>query len=235
MILRRLTDAFRKQDWFTVAVETLIVVLGVFLGLQVNNWNETRLEHAQEAVLLDRLAEDFRDAESAIAVAADEAEQIAEHTGKLVALLRTEETPPSLDDLQTYLTAPALTAPLPTQSATYLEMISTGSLSRIRSEPLRRALTAYGQNLNRHENNYQRALTAQSSMTGRPLLIDAIRVNTDYTSPENDFIVDHDWALLRQAEPQIQTIMIFQINLADISREQHDEVTNILSLLEDRE
>ena len=26
MILRRLTDAFRKQDWFTVAVETLIVV-----------------------------------------------------------------------------------------------------------------------------------------------------------------------------------------------------------------
>jgi hypothetical protein len=40
MILRRLSDAFRKQDWFTVAVEILIVVLGVFLGLQVNNWNE---------------------------------------------------------------------------------------------------------------------------------------------------------------------------------------------------
>ena len=32
LILRRITEAFRKQDWFTVAVETLIVVLGVFLG-----------------------------------------------------------------------------------------------------------------------------------------------------------------------------------------------------------
>ena len=42
MILRRLTDALRKQDWFTVVIETLIVVLGVFLGLQVNNWNEAR-------------------------------------------------------------------------------------------------------------------------------------------------------------------------------------------------
>ena len=42
MILRRITNAFRKQDWFTVGIETLIVVLGVFLGIQLGNWNETR-------------------------------------------------------------------------------------------------------------------------------------------------------------------------------------------------
>ncbi len=33
-MMRPLTNAFRKQNWFTVAVETLIVVLGVFHGLQ---------------------------------------------------------------------------------------------------------------------------------------------------------------------------------------------------------
>ncbi len=43
MILRRIATAFRKQDWFTVAVETLIVVFGVFIGLQVNNWNVRRV------------------------------------------------------------------------------------------------------------------------------------------------------------------------------------------------
>ena len=47
MILRRITEAFRRQDWFTVAIETLIVVLGVFLGLQVNNWNEARAAEAR--------------------------------------------------------------------------------------------------------------------------------------------------------------------------------------------
>jgi hypothetical protein len=53
MILRRLSDAFRRQDWFTVLVETLIVVLGVFIGLQVNNWNEARgLEAGVEEALL---------------------------------------------------------------------------------------------------------------------------------------------------------------------------------------
>ena len=51
MILRRLTDALRKQDWFTVVIETLIVVLGVFLGIQLGNWNEARAEQ--------RLAEDY--------------------------------------------------------------------------------------------------------------------------------------------------------------------------------
>ena len=34
MILRSLTTAIRKQDWFTVAVETLIVVFGVLDRLE---------------------------------------------------------------------------------------------------------------------------------------------------------------------------------------------------------
>ena len=55
MILRRLSDAFRKQDWFTVAVEILIVVLGVFLGLQVNNWNEARAEGERSRGYLSRI------------------------------------------------------------------------------------------------------------------------------------------------------------------------------------
>lgn len=55
MILRRLTDAIRKQDWFQVTVEILIVVIGIFLGLQVTEWNEGRVERTQEVNYLQRL------------------------------------------------------------------------------------------------------------------------------------------------------------------------------------
>ncbi len=55
MILRRIADAFRRQDWFTVTVETLMVVLGVFLGLQVNNWNEARIEGERSREYLSRI------------------------------------------------------------------------------------------------------------------------------------------------------------------------------------
>jgi hypothetical protein len=62
MILRRLTDAFRKQDWFTVLVEIMIVVLGVFLGLQVNNWNAARQNRVEEARLVTQLLSDAENA-----------------------------------------------------------------------------------------------------------------------------------------------------------------------------
>lgn len=60
MILRRLATALRDQDWFTVLIETLIVVFGVFIGLQVNNWNSARVERNSEQVLLMRLQEETR-------------------------------------------------------------------------------------------------------------------------------------------------------------------------------
>jgi hypothetical protein len=43
MILRRLTDHIREQNWTAVAMDFVIVVLGVYVGLQVNLWNEARV------------------------------------------------------------------------------------------------------------------------------------------------------------------------------------------------
>ena len=61
MILRRFTTALRKQDWVTVIIEILILVLGVFLGLQVNNWNEARQLADREAEILNALQVEFEE------------------------------------------------------------------------------------------------------------------------------------------------------------------------------
>jgi hypothetical protein len=37
MILRKLAESIRQQNWFTVLVEILIVVIGIFVGLQVDD------------------------------------------------------------------------------------------------------------------------------------------------------------------------------------------------------
>jgi len=42
MLLRRVIDHFRKQEWTAIAIDLAIVVVGVFMGIQVSNWNETR-------------------------------------------------------------------------------------------------------------------------------------------------------------------------------------------------
>ena len=59
MILRRLADGIRQQDWFTVVVEVLIVVVGIFLGLQVDDWNEARKDRIDEQLFITRLHGDI--------------------------------------------------------------------------------------------------------------------------------------------------------------------------------
>ena len=55
-ILRRLSDAFRKRDWFGIGFELFVVVVGVLLGLEASRWaaeREERQYHAQMVTALD--------------------------------------------------------------------------------------------------------------------------------------------------------------------------------------
>lgn len=58
MILRRVIDHVRTQNWLAVSLDFLIVVLGVFIGIQLGNWNEARQVRAGEARNLERLQDE---------------------------------------------------------------------------------------------------------------------------------------------------------------------------------
>jgi hypothetical protein len=55
MILRRLTENLRVQNWTAITIEFVIVVIGVFVGTQVSNWNQQRLEKLATNKMLDQL------------------------------------------------------------------------------------------------------------------------------------------------------------------------------------
>ena len=50
MVIRRIRDSVAKHNWFAVGVDLLIVIVGVFLGLQADNWNEGRLDYSKSRV-----------------------------------------------------------------------------------------------------------------------------------------------------------------------------------------
>lgn len=60
MILRRIATFFRRQDCGAVAIELVVVVVGVFIGLQAANWNEDRLSAKRGILLSQRLKNDLR-------------------------------------------------------------------------------------------------------------------------------------------------------------------------------
>jgi len=59
MILRKLSDAIREQNWFTVVLEILVVVVGIYIGLQADEWNQTRKENQRAERTLEDLRIEF--------------------------------------------------------------------------------------------------------------------------------------------------------------------------------
>lgn len=62
MLLRRITKHVKDQNWFAVGIDFVIVVIGVFIGIQVANWNDARTNEYRESEILgtiyDELVED---------------------------------------------------------------------------------------------------------------------------------------------------------------------------------
>ena len=55
MIYRRAIAKLRAQDWFAIAVELGIVILGVFIGNWVNDWRQAENQRREVAGLVERL------------------------------------------------------------------------------------------------------------------------------------------------------------------------------------
>ena len=143
MILRRLANAIREQRWFTVIIEFVIVVAGIFVGLQVDGWNQAQKDRVLEQKYLVRLTEDiqtdidnFRDLE-----------QIFET--KAMTILSLRDIPVSKllvvapDDFMRNLDYTAWIALPATRSATFAELESSGRLALIQNLQLRNALSGF--------------------------------------------------------------------------------------------
>lgn len=59
MLLRRIINHLRKQEWTAVGIDFVIVVVGVFIGIQAANWNEVRVENARADDILERFRDDL--------------------------------------------------------------------------------------------------------------------------------------------------------------------------------
>ena len=65
MILRRVITHVRQQEWTAIAIDFVIVVAGVFVGMQVANWNEQQADNRRARAYVERLAIDLsKDLES---------------------------------------------------------------------------------------------------------------------------------------------------------------------------
>jgi hypothetical protein len=143
MILRRLPQSLKEQNWTAIWIEFILLVSGVFLALQVATWNEDRRDRVQERHYLERLREDFvlsvTDAESNI----ENMELQARRTTRMLDRLRAcrLEEGSQHAEFAAGLYVLGRLEPQTLTRGTMDELRSTGRLGIIRSVNLRRALS----------------------------------------------------------------------------------------------
>ena len=87
MILRRIAQHVREQNWTAVGIDFVIVVVGVFLGLQLGNWNTARAEADRERLLLDELRDELEESITQLTIKRNAFAQVAQSGERSVAFL----------------------------------------------------------------------------------------------------------------------------------------------------
>lgn len=152
MILQRIGNAVKEQDWFVVLIEILIVIFGVFIGLQVDDWNNERLERVDEREILERL---FAEAENAVAHISGFVENRAERNRQLENMVAFVSDPAEfpMDEGEATVALTRMTHfPSLKPPRTVLdELTASGQLQLIRSQKIRDVLGGYGAALSWHD------------------------------------------------------------------------------------
>ena len=87
MILRRLSQSLKEQNWTAIVIEFVLLVVGVFLGIQVSNWNAEREERAREHQLLVELRAEVAESIRQTQIKQRAFEQIGRSGGRAIAFL----------------------------------------------------------------------------------------------------------------------------------------------------
>jgi hypothetical protein len=136
MIGRRVIGHLKNQHWTAFGVELVIVVLGIFIGLQVSNWNQGRTVDQQAAKFAERLKSDLREEDWAYQLQITYNREVLANAQRAASALEGTTTMSDESLLICAYRATQYKQRLRRRS-TYDELISTGTIGLIRDQTLR--------------------------------------------------------------------------------------------------
>ena len=152
MVIRRIREHVAAHNWFAVSIDVLIVVVGVFLGTQANNWNEARIQRSDAAEYRREIIEDLRSNEAQFVSGNNYYGAVRQHA---IAALTALESPRS-ERGEPFLVAAYQASQVwlrPVNRTGYDEMVGAGLTRSIGSKDTRSRLTAYYTQVRQFEAN----------------------------------------------------------------------------------
>lgn len=138
MILSRLSNELRNQNWSTLVLELVVVVIGIYLGLQADAWNDARGERKLERFHLEQLREDAgQNAKHLTQRAERHAELGGELTFAIAAIKKGSLKPDELERFKWAILTMLQYPPAEISSGAYDTLIASGDFSVLSDSALR--------------------------------------------------------------------------------------------------
>ena len=142
MILRRVLIHFKKQEWTAIFLDFLIVVAGVFIGLQANTWKEARGDRVEAGLLISRLAQEYDLIDSRMDGQIDHYYDNMVLTNAVIEYAAGERSMDH-DELKLALRKISTRRLPPRRSATFTAMLSSGKVDLLDDKNLLSVLVVY--------------------------------------------------------------------------------------------
>lgn len=144
MLLRSVTKHIKQQNWFAVWVDFVIVVVGVFVGLQAQEWSNARADRNAERAALERLIVEYQQNLEILDADKEKSRKAAVATERLLEMIALETYPAEMNEdlaqtimdcLQNAKFVPAL--------GTTNSLVASGDLRLVGDPEVQRILTQW--------------------------------------------------------------------------------------------
>ena len=143
-IRRKLIDEESTKKYLLYAIgEILLVMIGILLALQVNNWNETRKQLAQERQLLERLQTEMQTNQHLIQEELNNLRSVSQSTRMLLDAIGTNPKSYSRDSINLMMNGLSFTPKYSPNQGSLSSIISSGQITIISNESLNVKLTEW--------------------------------------------------------------------------------------------
>lgn len=145
LLFARLAADVRRQDWFMVALEIAIVVLGVIIGFQVSSWEQARDLSDREAAQRAALREDFLFNRQELTRVLADLEVAVARQREMLRVVHGHSPRPGPDSLGMLVFSTVTFARFEPVMGAYNAMLNAGDLRLIRDADLRSNLARFAE------------------------------------------------------------------------------------------
>ena len=195
-IRRKLLSNNKVTTYLLYAIgEIFLVVIGILIAVQIDDWNEEQKLKAKETTYYCKLSEDLRQDEQQLIRLIHETEERIFHSNKLLALLQKKELDTKSIANETFQSISLATFTFKPSTSSFEDIKSSGNIGLLKEE-IKKNLIAY-----------------YSRIEG---IVDVIDTNADYSvklSNDKESYSKFGWQLIDRIDAAIDSSVVDKIKL----------------------